>query len=95
MADESKKSGVRPDEWLVQELLGELHSAALTDLPAIRDRCASMIGCDSMVVYLADIQQRKLLPLTPGMTHSTWTPPPPVRVTCSSLCVSRKTAMAD
>ncbi|MGW2510057.1 PP2C family protein-serine/threonine phosphatase [Streptomyces scopuliridis] len=54
-------------ELLLEALLAEVHTAAPMDLPGLVDRCATMIGLESVVIYLVDIQQRHLIPLTPGL----------------------------
>ncbi|WP_326812827.1 serine/threonine-protein phosphatase [Streptomyces scopuliridis] len=54
-------------ERLLEALLTEVHTAAPMDLPRLVDRCATMIGLESVVIYLVDIQQRHLIPLTRGL----------------------------
>ncbi|MEV0781208.1 PP2C family protein-serine/threonine phosphatase [Streptomyces sp. NPDC050428] len=58
-----------PGERWLDELLVEAHAAAPMDLPELVDRCATALGLDRTVVYLVDIQQRELIPLTAGMPH--------------------------
>lgn len=79
MAGESPAadSGSRPDpgpvstsgpaERLLDELLIEAHAAAPMDLPDLVDRCAAAIGLRQLAVYLVDLQQRHLVPLTDGL----------------------------
>lgn len=55
--------GTGIDEVLLETLLNDVHAAAATDLPALVDRCAVALGLDRIVVYLADLQQRYLVPL--------------------------------
>ncbi|RDG38887.1 PP2C family protein-serine/threonine phosphatase [Streptomyces corynorhini] len=55
------------DERLLDKLLAEAHAAAPMDLPELADRCAVAIGLEGLVVYLVDIQQRHLIPLTHGL----------------------------
>ncbi|MFC9608110.1 PP2C family protein-serine/threonine phosphatase [Streptomyces niveus] len=56
-----------PGERLLEVLLAEAHAAAPMDLPWLVNRCAAAIGLEQIVVYLVDIQQRHLVPLTKGM----------------------------
>ncbi|MFJ4922951.1 PP2C family protein-serine/threonine phosphatase [Streptomyces sp. NPDC088725] len=56
-----------PGEWLLEELLSEAHAAAPMDLPKVVNRCATAIGLHEVVVYLVDLQQRHLVPLTEGL----------------------------
>ncbi|MFE1957926.1 PP2C family protein-serine/threonine phosphatase [Streptomyces sp. NPDC059479] len=56
-----------PCERLLEELLAEAHAVAPMDLPLVVNRCAHAIGVEELVVYLVDIQQRHLVPLTDGL----------------------------
>lgn len=62
-------SATAPDlgEQMLEELLSKVHTAAPMELPALVDRCAAMIGVQRVVIYLVDLQQRHLMPLTPGL----------------------------
>lgn len=53
------------DERLVEAMLAAAHAATPVQLPAVLSRAAAELGLDSAVVYLADIQQRRLLPMLP------------------------------
>ncbi|MEU3465796.1 SpoIIE family protein phosphatase [Streptomyces sp. NPDC006733] len=44
-------------------MLNDVHTSAATDFPALVDRCAVALGLDRVVVYLADLQQRYLVPI--------------------------------
>ncbi|WP_329391759.1 PP2C family protein-serine/threonine phosphatase [Streptomyces sp. NBC_01716] len=63
----SENAGPDPGEQLFEEFLAETHTAAPTELPELVNRCATAMGIDRIVVYLVDIQQRHLVPLTEGM----------------------------
>ncbi|MEV7422363.1 PP2C family protein-serine/threonine phosphatase [Streptomyces sp. NPDC091212] len=69
MASESSGAAEREDldERLLEKLLAEAHTAAPMDLPGVVNRCATAIGLESVVIYLVDIQQRHLVPLTHGL----------------------------
>ncbi|MFI6080513.1 PP2C family protein-serine/threonine phosphatase [Streptomyces sp. NPDC051217] len=56
-----------PGEELLERFLAETHAAAPMELPELVDRCATALGLKRIVVYLVDIQQRQLVPLTDGM----------------------------
>lgn len=58
-----------PGERLLEVLLAEAHAAAPMDLPELVNRCAEALGLEQIVVYLVDIQQRHLVPLTEGMPN--------------------------
>ena len=62
---ESLASG--PGEWLLEQLLAEAHTAAPLHLPVLVNRWGAAIGLEQIVVYLVDIQQRQLFPLTEGL----------------------------
>ncbi|GGW10520.1 hypothetical protein GCM10018980_35130 [Streptomyces capoamus] len=51
------------DENLLEQLIAEAQTALPVDLPALADRCASALGMGAALVYLADLQQRILVPL--------------------------------
>ncbi|MFE7571759.1 PP2C family protein-serine/threonine phosphatase [Streptomyces sp. NPDC057539] len=53
-------------ERLLETLLAEVHTVAPMDLPALVDRCAPLLGVENIVIYLVDLQQRHLTPLTHG-----------------------------
>ncbi|MFE4061037.1 serine/threonine protein phosphatase, partial [Streptomyces sp. NPDC059096] len=59
-------AGPGPGERLLDELLARAHAAAPMELPGLVNRCATAIGLERIVVYLVDIQQRHLVPLTSG-----------------------------
>ncbi|WP_329031560.1 serine/threonine-protein phosphatase [Streptomyces sp. NBC_01725] len=65
MPSESVAPG--PGERLLEVLLAEAHAAAPMDLPWLVNRCATAIGLEQIMVYLVDIEQRHLVPLTKGM----------------------------
>jgi serine phosphatase RsbU (regulator of sigma subunit) len=50
----------------LRRLLRQSHHARPEDLPQMAMRAAPMVGATAMVAYLADHQQRKLLPLLAG-----------------------------
>ncbi|MFD7818473.1 PP2C family protein-serine/threonine phosphatase [Streptomyces sp. NPDC059785] len=51
------------EEGLLAEFLADTHNAAL-DLTTAVARCSKALGIQHSVVYLSDIQQRRLVPLT-------------------------------
>lgn len=51
------------DESLLEELIIEAQTALPVELPALANRCASYLGLDAALIYLADLQQRVLVPL--------------------------------
>ncbi|WP_197085143.1 PP2C family protein-serine/threonine phosphatase [Saccharothrix sp. ST-888] len=51
------------DENRLAELIIEAQTALPFELPALANRCASALGLDSALIYLADLQQRLLIPL--------------------------------
>ncbi|MFI6703383.1 PP2C family protein-serine/threonine phosphatase [Streptomyces sp. NPDC050509] len=59
-------AGPGPGERLIEELLARAHTAAPMELPGLVNRCATAIGLEWIVIYLVDIQQRHLVPLTEG-----------------------------
>ncbi|MFF2521299.1 PP2C family protein-serine/threonine phosphatase [Streptomyces liangshanensis] len=59
--------GPGPGEALLDRLLAEAQGAAPMDLPDLVDRCASAIGLRQIAVYVIDLQQRQLVPLTDGL----------------------------
>lgn len=59
--------GPGPGEALLDQLLKEAHGAAPMDLPDLVDRCAAAIGLQQLAVYVIDLQQRHLVPLTDGL----------------------------
>ncbi|MFC8828989.1 PP2C family protein-serine/threonine phosphatase [Streptomyces sp. NPDC057137] len=65
----SESAAPDPGERLLEELLAEAHAAAPMDLPELVNRCAAALGLDQIVVYLVDIQQRQLVPLSDGMPN--------------------------
>ncbi|MFG2192037.1 hypothetical protein [Streptomyces sp. NPDC048639] len=50
-------------ERLLEELVRHVQSAAPTDLSAVVNRHVQALGMDDARVYLADLQQRRLMPL--------------------------------
>ncbi|OON71793.1 PP2C family protein-serine/threonine phosphatase [Streptomyces tsukubensis] len=59
-------SGHGPDEYLLEELLTQAHAAAPMDLPALVSRFASAAGLERIDVYVVDLQQRSLVPMSEG-----------------------------
>ncbi|MGE7434073.1 PP2C family protein-serine/threonine phosphatase [Kitasatospora sp. NPDC001175] len=51
------------DEIRLEELIIEAQMALPFELPALANRCAAALGLDSALIYLADLQQRLLIPL--------------------------------
>ncbi|WP_433449281.1 PP2C family protein-serine/threonine phosphatase [Streptomyces sp. CA-142005] len=51
------------DEGRLEELIIEAQTALPFELAALADRGASALGLDSALIYLADLQQRLLIPL--------------------------------
>ncbi|MES9520464.1 PP2C family protein-serine/threonine phosphatase [Streptomyces capoamus] len=51
------------DENRLEQLIVEAQTALPVDLPALADRCASALGMGAALIYLADLQQRILVPL--------------------------------
>ncbi|MFG2650700.1 PP2C family protein-serine/threonine phosphatase [Streptomyces sp. NPDC048436] len=64
MASEPRKPG--PGEQLFEQLLSAAHAAAPMDLPVLVQSFAEAVGLDWIEVYLVDLQQRSLVPLTNG-----------------------------
>ncbi|MEV6552405.1 PP2C family protein-serine/threonine phosphatase [Streptomyces sp. NPDC051597] len=54
-------------ERLLEELLAQAHAAPPMDLPALVNRCAEAYGLGEVVIYLTDLQQRRLVSLTEGV----------------------------
>ncbi|MGW5497790.1 PP2C family protein-serine/threonine phosphatase [Streptomyces olivaceoviridis] len=46
-----------------ERLITEAQTALPVELPALVDRCASALGLGTVLIYLADLQQRLLIPL--------------------------------
>lgn len=46
-----------------EQLITEAQTALPVELPALVDRCASALGLGTVLIYLADLQQRLLIPL--------------------------------
>lgn len=55
------------NEQLLGDLLTEVHAAAPMGLPILVNRCAAAVGLEEIVIYLVDLQQRHLVPLTHGL----------------------------
>ncbi|WP_407554597.1 PP2C family protein-serine/threonine phosphatase [Streptomyces sp. Pv4-95] len=53
-------------ESLLQEFLTDVHTTAPMNLPALVDRYAAKLGLRRVVIYLVDLQQRRLTPLLGG-----------------------------
>ncbi|MEV5735862.1 PP2C family protein-serine/threonine phosphatase [Streptomyces sp. NPDC052292] len=51
------------DESRLEQLITEAQTALPVELPALANQCASAIGLDTAQIYLADLQQRLLIPL--------------------------------
>ncbi|MFI9724135.1 PP2C family protein-serine/threonine phosphatase [Streptomyces sp. NPDC052396] len=51
------------DENRLSGLIIEAQTALPFELPALANRCASALGLDAALIYLADLQQRLLIPL--------------------------------
>ncbi|MVO85012.1 SpoIIE family protein phosphatase [Streptomyces sp. p1417] len=64
MVHQPRASG--PGEQLLEELLAAAHAATPTELPGLVQRFADAEGLDRIDVYLVDLQQRYLVPLTHG-----------------------------
>ena len=54
-------------ERLLEDLLAQAHTATPMDLPALVNRCAEAFGLGEVVIYLTDLQQRRLVSLTEGL----------------------------
>lgn len=52
-----------PDESRLERLITEAQTALPVELPALADRCAAALGLGTALIYLADLQQRLLIPL--------------------------------
>ncbi|MEU1785393.1 PP2C family protein-serine/threonine phosphatase [Streptomyces sparsogenes] len=51
------------DENRLEQLITEAQTALPVELPALADQCASALGLGTALIYLADLQQRLLIPL--------------------------------
>ncbi|MGV9407046.1 PP2C family protein-serine/threonine phosphatase [Streptomyces sp. NPDC003674] len=51
------------DESRLEQLITEAQTALPVELPALANQCASAVGLDTAQIYLADLQQRLLVPL--------------------------------
>ncbi|MGR6968283.1 PP2C family protein-serine/threonine phosphatase [Streptomyces cynarae] len=51
------------DEHLLEELIIEAQTALPVELSDLANRCASALGLETALIYLADLQQRLLIPL--------------------------------
>ncbi|MEU2554472.1 PP2C family protein-serine/threonine phosphatase [Streptomyces sp. NPDC013313] len=51
------------DESRLEQLITEAQTALPVELPALANQCASAVGLDTAQIYLADLQQRLLIPL--------------------------------
>jgi serine phosphatase RsbU (regulator of sigma subunit) len=51
------------DENRLEDLIIEAQTALPVELPALANRCASALGLDTALIYLADLQQQLLIPL--------------------------------
>ncbi|MFF3164374.1 PP2C family protein-serine/threonine phosphatase [Streptomyces sp. NPDC003273] len=51
------------DESRLEQLIAEAQTALPVELPALANQCASAVGLDTAQIYLADLQQRLLIPL--------------------------------
>ncbi|MFE5402578.1 PP2C family protein-serine/threonine phosphatase [Streptomyces sp. NPDC056580] len=51
------------DESRLEGLIDAAQTALPVELPALADQCASAVGLDTAQIYLADLQQRLLIPL--------------------------------
>ncbi len=47
----------------LEDLIIEAQTALPVELPALANRCASALGLDTALIYLADLQQQLLIPL--------------------------------
>ncbi|MBP2051694.1 serine phosphatase RsbU (regulator of sigma subunit) [Streptomyces griseochromogenes] len=59
----SAGSDTAVDENRLEELIIEAQTALPVELPALANRCAAALGLDTALIYLADLQQRLLIPL--------------------------------
>ncbi|MFF0777791.1 PP2C family protein-serine/threonine phosphatase [Streptomyces sp. NPDC003720] len=59
----SGRSGPLVDESRLEQLIAEAQTALPVELPALADQCAMAVGLDTAQIYLADLQQRLLIPL--------------------------------
>ncbi len=60
------RPAVDSGESLLQEFLTDVHTTAPMNLPALVDRYAAKLGLRRVVIYLVDLQQRRLTPLLGG-----------------------------
>ncbi len=51
------------EESRLEQLITEAQTALPVELPVLADRCASALGLGTALIYLADLQQRLLVPL--------------------------------
>ncbi|MFG3281377.1 PP2C family protein-serine/threonine phosphatase [Streptomyces sp. NPDC048111] len=54
-------------ERFLEDLLAQTHTATPMDLPVLVNRCAEALGLGEIVIYLTDLQQRRLVALTEGL----------------------------
>lgn len=59
----SAQPGPVLDESRLEQLITEAQTALPVELPALANQCASAVGLDTAQIYLADLQQRLLIPL--------------------------------
>ncbi|MGW3150049.1 MULTISPECIES: PP2C family protein-serine/threonine phosphatase [Streptomyces] len=59
----SAGSDAAVDESRLEELIIEAQTALPFELSALANRCASALGLDTVLIYLAELQQRLLIPL--------------------------------
>lgn len=76
-------------EKLLQEFLDAVHATAPTKLPSLVDSYATKLGVRKVVVYLVDLQQRRLTPLSGESSSSSTGPGRAVR-TAHSICAWRR-----
>ncbi|MFF3907839.1 PP2C family protein-serine/threonine phosphatase [Streptomyces sp. NPDC001848] len=55
------------DEHRLEELIIEAQTALPVELPALANRCAAALGLETALIYLADLQQRLLIPLAENL----------------------------
>ena len=54
-------------EQFLEDMLAQAHEATPMDIPVLANRCAEAFGIDEILIYLTDLQQRWLVPLTDGL----------------------------
>ncbi|MEV7689035.1 PP2C family protein-serine/threonine phosphatase [Streptomyces bungoensis] len=59
----SATPGPTVEESRLEQLIAEAQTALPVELPALANQCASAVGLDTAQIYLADLQQRLLIPL--------------------------------